>query len=84
MAFDSQPENFILKADLNPHGAVLLAGAVRAFQHDDREWWSALLIPCEETFRVVESCGGPDGEACESGEVTCWFLLLVREEQRHG
>ncbi|VTU35814.1 hypothetical protein H4CHR_03754 [Variovorax sp. PBS-H4] len=82
MAFDPFPETFILEADLDPHGAVLLAGAARSFEHDDPDWWSTCIVPCAETFRAVESFGGPDGEACESGEAACWLLLCMREELR--
>ena len=83
MAFDPLFETFVLEADLDPHGAVLLSGAVAVLQHDDPDWWGTYIIPCDETFRVVEYFGHPDGAACESGEVACWFLLFVREELRY-
>jgi hypothetical protein len=80
MAFDQNPENLILEADLDPHGAVLLAAAFIAFLHDVPEWWSACLIPCEQTFREVAPFGAPDGDACDSGEAASWLLLFMREE----
>lgn len=80
MASDLHPENFILEADADPHGAVLLAGAFVAFHHDVSEWYSGCLIPCERIFRAVESLGGPSGDACKSGEAASWLLLFMREE----
>jgi len=80
MALDPHLETFILEADLDPHGAALLAGAFIAFLHDVSEWWSASLIPCSETFRAVEPLGDPDGDACGSGEAASWLLLFMREE----
>jgi hypothetical protein len=83
MAFDPQPGSFILEADLDPHGAVLLAGAVRTLQHDLPEWWSTCVIPCEQAFKAVEAFSDPEGGACEAGEVACWLLLFMREELRY-
>lgn len=80
MAFDPQPETLILEADLDHHGAVLLAGAFVAFHHDVPEWFSSCIIPCEQTFRKVEPFGDPDGDACDSGEEASWLLLFMREE----
>lgn len=80
MAFDPHSETFILEADHDPHGAVLLAGAFTAFLHDVSEWYSSCVIPCEQTFRAMESLGGPDGAPCESGEEASWLLLFMREE----
>lgn len=80
MAFDPHLETFILEADLDPHGAILLTGAFVALHHDVPEWYSSCIIPCEQTFRAVESLGGPDGDPCESGEEASWLLLFMREE----
>ena len=80
MAFDLHPETFILEADLDLHGAVLLTGARVAFLHDVPEWYSSCVIPCEQTFRAMEFLGGPDGDPCESGEAASWLLLFMREE----
>jgi len=80
LAFDPHSETSILEADLDPRGAVLLAGAFIAFFHDVSEWWSASLIPCNETFQAAEPLGDPDGAKCESGETAAWLLLFMREE----
>lgn len=83
MAFDLQPVTFTLEADLDPYGAVLLAGAAIALEHDIAEWWDTCIIPCEQTFRAAEAFGDPDVGPCESGEVACCLLLLMREGLRH-
>lgn len=83
MAFDPLSETFILEANFDLQGAVLLSGAAAALQHDDPEWWGMYIIPCDAAFRALEYFGDPNGAACESGEAACWFLLFAREELRY-
>lgn len=85
MAFDHSPHSFTLEADMDPLGAVLLAGAVYCLKHEEREWWSQNAIPFEGAFNAVQALGetdDPDTPPCESGGAACWLLLLMREAMR--
>ena len=84
MAFDHAADIFALEADMDPLGAVLLAGAAYCLEHREREWWDVDAIPFESAFSKVEGFGQTNTGTprCKSGETACWLLLLMREAVR--